>query len=141
MPNAGSAMTTSSAVAMTAETAGRTVTEPIIATATTMIEPMPSAVKMLRPAKNIPAMAIITVEPATSTARPELADEDAGVGGLDVVDRGRGGADEVLRRVLIALQREVDAHGAAVPGDLALVALRVGRLDLGHAGLGRDGGD
>jgi hypothetical protein len=49
------------------------VTDPIIATATTMIAPMPSAVKMLRPAKNIPAMAIMTVEPAISTARPELA--------------------------------------------------------------------
>ena len=56
-----------------ASRAGSTVTEPIIATATTMIAPMPSAVKMLVPAKNMPAMAIITVIPAISTARPEVA--------------------------------------------------------------------
>ena len=54
-------------------TAGSTVTEPIIATATTMIAPMPSAVKMLRPAKNMPAIATMTVDPAMRTARPELA--------------------------------------------------------------------
>ena len=53
--------------------AGTTVTEPIIATATTMIAPTPSDVKMRPPAKNMPAMATMTVKPETSTARPEVA--------------------------------------------------------------------
>ena len=56
-----------------ASTAGTTVTEPIMATATTMIAPTPSAVKVRPPAKNMPAMATITVKPETSTARPEVA--------------------------------------------------------------------
>jgi hypothetical protein len=49
------------------------VTEPIIATATTMIAPTPSEVNVRPPAKNIPAIAIMTVKPETSTARPEVA--------------------------------------------------------------------
>ena len=56
-----------------ASTAGTTVTEPIMATATTMIAPTPSAVKVRPPAKNMPAMATMTVKPETSTARPEVA--------------------------------------------------------------------
>ena len=48
-------------------------TEPIIATATTMIAPTPSAVNVRSPAKNMPAIATMTVKPETSTARPEVA--------------------------------------------------------------------
>ena len=57
-----------------ASTAGTTVTEPIIATATTMIAPTPSAVKVRPPAKNMPAMATMTVKPDTRMARPDVAD-------------------------------------------------------------------
>ncbi len=56
-----------------ASTAGTTVTEPIMATATTMIAPMPSCVNVLSPARNIPAMAAMTVNPEISTARPDVA--------------------------------------------------------------------
>ena len=53
--------------------AGSTLTEPSIATATTMIVPMPNDTKTALPARNMPAMADITVRPETSTARPEVA--------------------------------------------------------------------
>lgn len=56
-----------------ASTAGITVTEPIIAIPTTRIDPTPRAVKVGSPPRNIPAIAIITVAPETSTARPEVA--------------------------------------------------------------------
>jgi hypothetical protein len=56
-----------------ARIAGTTVIEPIIATATTMIAPTPSAVKVRPPAKNMPAMATITVKPETRIARPDVA--------------------------------------------------------------------
>ena len=56
-----------------ASSAGTTVTEPIIATATTMIAPMPSEVNVRSPANSMPAMATMTVKPETSTARPEVA--------------------------------------------------------------------
>ena len=54
-------------------TAGRTVIEPSMATATTRIVPTANELNTALPAKNIPAMAIITVRPETSTARPEVA--------------------------------------------------------------------
>ena len=53
--------------------AGSTVTEPSIATPTTRIVPMPKETKTALPARNMPAIAAITVRPDTSTARPEVA--------------------------------------------------------------------
>ena len=44
-----------------------------MATATTMIVPMPKDEKIALPEKNIPAMATITVKPEISTARPDVA--------------------------------------------------------------------
>ena len=54
-------------------TAGRTVSEPIMATKTTIIVPTANDMKVLSPEKNIPAIAIITVKPEIRTARPEVA--------------------------------------------------------------------
>ncbi len=56
-----------------ASIAGTTVIEPIIATATTMIAPMPSDVNVRSPASSMPAIAAMTVKPDTRTARPEVA--------------------------------------------------------------------
>ena len=53
--------------------AGSTVSDPTIATATTMIVPTANEVNTREPAKNIPAIAIITVKPLTRIARPEVA--------------------------------------------------------------------
>ena len=53
--------------------AGSTVTEPTMATATTRIVPIANDVNTALPAKNMPAMATMTVMPETSTARPEVA--------------------------------------------------------------------
>ena len=53
--------------------AGSTVSEPIMATATTSIVPIAKDMKVLSPEKNMPAIAIITVKPEISTARPEVA--------------------------------------------------------------------
>ena len=44
-----------------------------MATATTMIVPMPNDEKIALPEKNMPAIAAITVKPEISTARPEVA--------------------------------------------------------------------
>ncbi len=54
-------------------TAGSTVTEPRTATATTSIVSMASEVNTAFPARNIPAIAIMTVSPDMSTARPDVA--------------------------------------------------------------------
>ena len=56
-----------------ARTAGRTVSEPITATATTRIVPVANDGKVGAPARYMPAIAIITVNPETITARPEVA--------------------------------------------------------------------
>ena len=53
--------------------AGRTVSEPIIATATTTIVPVANDVKSSSPPRYIPPIANITVQPEISTARPEVA--------------------------------------------------------------------
>ena len=53
--------------------AGRTVSEPIIATATTTIVPVANDVKSGSPPRYIPPIANITVQPEISTARPEVA--------------------------------------------------------------------
>ena len=53
--------------------AGRTVSEPIIATATTIIVPIEKDMNTLSPERNMPAMAMRTVMPEISTARPEVA--------------------------------------------------------------------
>ena len=53
--------------------AGRTVREPIIATATTIMEPIAKDMNVPSPEKNMPAMAIMTVMPEIRTARPEVA--------------------------------------------------------------------
>ncbi len=53
--------------------AGSTVIEPTIATSTTIIVPRPSEVKIFEPENIIPAAAVMTVRPETSTARPEVA--------------------------------------------------------------------
>ena len=53
--------------------AGSTVSEPSIATATTSIAPTEKDMNVLSPERNMPAIAIRTVMPETSTARPEVA--------------------------------------------------------------------
>ena len=53
--------------------AGSTVSEPSIATATTIIVPTEKDMNVLSPERNMPAIAIRTVMPDTSTARPEVA--------------------------------------------------------------------
>ena len=53
--------------------AGSTVSEPIIATATTIIVPIANDMNVLSPEKNMPAIAIMTVMPEMSTARPDVA--------------------------------------------------------------------
>ena len=54
-------------------TAGRTVSEPITATATTRIVPMAKPSNVAEPPKYMPAIAAITVKPEISTARPDVA--------------------------------------------------------------------
>ena len=56
-----------------ASSAGRTVSEPTIATATTMIVPVAKEAKVGSPAMYMPAIATITVKPETRIARPEVA--------------------------------------------------------------------
>ena len=58
--------------------AGSTVSEPIMATATTIIVPIANDMNVLSPESSMPAMAMITVKPEISTARP-----GRGGGGLD----------------------------------------------------------
>ena len=53
--------------------AGRTVNEPVIATATTSIVATEKDMNVFSPLKNIPAIAIITVKPETRTERPDVA--------------------------------------------------------------------
>ena len=53
--------------------AGRKVSEPSIATATTSIVPMPKPTKIGLPANSSPAIAVSTVMPEMSTARPDVA--------------------------------------------------------------------
>ena len=53
--------------------AGSTVSEPTIDMKTTIIAPIPSDVKIFEPASSMPAIAISTVTPETSTAWPEVA--------------------------------------------------------------------
>ena len=54
-------------------TAGRTVSEPSTAIATTTIAATPREAKISLPVRNMPAIATITVRPETSTERPEVA--------------------------------------------------------------------
>ena len=56
-----------------ASIAGRKVSEPSIATATTSMVPTPKPTKIGLPANSSPAIAVITVRPEMSTARPEVA--------------------------------------------------------------------
>ena len=56
-----------------ASIAGRKVIEPSSATATTSIVPMPKPTKIGLPANSSPAIAVITVRPEMSTARPDVA--------------------------------------------------------------------
>ena len=53
--------------------AGNTVSEPSIATATTVIVATPNEAKPASPVRNIPAIATITVRPETRIARPDVA--------------------------------------------------------------------
>ena len=53
--------------------AGRTVSEPSIATATTIMVAIPNERYVLSPENSIPAIATITVRPEMSTERPEVA--------------------------------------------------------------------
>ena len=53
--------------------AGRTVREPSIATATTIIVAIPNERYVLSPENSIPAIATITVRPEMSTDRPDVA--------------------------------------------------------------------
>ena len=52
--------------------AGRNVSDPSMATATTSMVPMPKPMKIGLPAKSSPAIAVITVTPEMSTARPDV---------------------------------------------------------------------
>ena len=61
----------------------------------------------------------------------ELLDAQVGVGLLGGRGGGERGADAVLGGVVLALELEGDERGAVVARELALVALRVGGLDLG----------
>ena len=54
-------------------TAGSTVSDPTIATATTIIVAIENDSNVLSPENSIPAIAIITVAPEISTERPEVA--------------------------------------------------------------------
>ena len=54
-------------------TAGSTETDPTIATATTSTVAIANDVNTALPARNIPAIAVITVSPEIRTARPEVA--------------------------------------------------------------------
>ncbi len=56
-----------------ASIAGRKVSEPSSAAATTSIVPTPKPTKIGLPEKSRPAIAVITVRPEISTARPEVA--------------------------------------------------------------------
>jgi hypothetical protein len=53
--------------------AGSTVSDPSTATATTTIVPSANELNVGSPVRNIPAIAIITVSPEMSTARPDVA--------------------------------------------------------------------
>ena len=53
--------------------AGSTVSEPTSEIATTSIVAMPKPWKMRVPIRSIPAIAVMTVRPETSTARPDVA--------------------------------------------------------------------
>ena len=57
-----------------ARSAGSAVSEPSIATATTMMVPTANAVDALSPVRNCPAMATMTVNPEMRIARPDVAD-------------------------------------------------------------------
>ena len=52
---------------------GSTVSEPIMATATTIIVPIANDMNVLSPESSMPAIAMITVKPEISTARPDVA--------------------------------------------------------------------
>ena len=54
--------------------AGSAVSEPSIATATTMIVPTANDAELLSPVRNWPAMATITVNPEIRIARPDVAE-------------------------------------------------------------------
>ena len=56
-----------------ASIAGRKVSEPSTATATTSIVPTPKPTKIGLPANSSPPIAVSTVMPETSTARPDVA--------------------------------------------------------------------
>ena len=63
--------------------AGRTVSDPIMATATTRMVPVANELNVAAPPKYIPAIAIITVMPEMSTARPEVAEAAASAASSD----------------------------------------------------------
>ena len=63
-------------------------------------------------------------------AHAELADEDAGLAACDALGRVEHRADGLLGRRLVAAQLEVHQDRAAVLGDLVLVALGEGRVDV-----------
>ena len=118
--------------------AGRTVSEPTIATPTTRIVPVAIEAKPLSPVKYMPAMAAMTVKPEISTARP------------DVAAAAASAASAIAARpALLALaadveERVVDADGEADEHDHRGEVLRRGRelADAGHeAHGGHHGGD
>ncbi len=53
-------------------TAGSTVSDPATATPTTTIVPIAAPLKTVYPVRNNPAMALITVRPETTIARPDV---------------------------------------------------------------------
>ena len=78
-----------------ANTAGRTVSEPISAMATTSTVPMPKDAKVGEPIRNMPAIAVITTKPENSTARPDVA---AAVCSASLLVRPRARSSRARRR-------------------------------------------
>ena len=90
-----------------ASTAGSTVSEPSIATATTRIVPVANEANVASPAKYMPAIATITVRPEMSTARPDVAAAASSAASLAAPGRA------LLTLTAQVEQRVVDAHRQA----------------------------
>ena len=86
-------------------TAGQHGERPSIATATTSIVPVANEVKAGEPARYMPAIAIMTVRPETSTACPEVAAAASIAASLSA------SGCALLAHPAQVEQRVVDAHG------------------------------
>ena len=93
--------------------AGRTVTEPATAHATTTIVPAAIPLKMSEPTTNWPAIAIATVVPAISTERPEVRDVRSSASRVDAPRRAAPRASG--RRRTARSRRRPPSRSAARP--------------------------